>query len=364
MALPLLPIALLGSAAIGGITSLLSSRSAGDAQDRASDEARETAQRQEAFEREIINRQLMQSAPYAATGYGALGDLATAYGQDMPRGFNPYAPLGQEGGFTDPSNPGGLDPAQLQKLLQLLNEDGDRDHDDDDDDDDDEVRTRVRDGVTQYRIDGEWTTTPPAPPPSSTIPSDITTGNALADYLNQYRNRIDKDDRTKFDEYITQIRSIGSLTPQAGFVDPNSPQGLQSRRDDYIARFKSSPLYQLNYQSMMDEGNRGVSRNASASGLLNSGRTLKALQDRAGDISSRLYGSYEGGLWNMAGWQQPTPASAGVSSAIGNQAQPANFANAAGIQGAGNAVNNALGSFAYLQGLGGSSSFAKTQDRL
>jgi hypothetical protein len=328
MALPLLPIALLGSAAIGGITSLLAGR-------QAANTASDTAARTEAFERDVMNRQLMQTAPYAATGYGALGDLATAYGQDLPKGFNPYSQLGQEGGFTDPAAAGGIDSAQLQRLLQLLNEDGGRNRDDDDDDD---------------RRRGSQTPTP------TTIPSNITNGNALADYLIQFRNRIDRRDRNQFDDYITQIRGMGDFS-QTPAVNPNTPQGLAARRDDFISRFKSSPLYQLNYQSMMDEATKGVQRNASAAGLMNSGRTLKALQDRAGDLSNRLYGSYEGGLWNMAGFgPQPTPASSGVSNAIQSGAD-AGYARAAGIAGVGNAVNNALGSYAYLQGLRSNSAF-------
>lgn len=306
---------------------MLSSRTASNA-------ASDASERQEAFEREALNRQLMQSAPYAATGYGALGDLATAYGQDMPKGFNPYAPLGQEGGFSDPAG-GSLDSTQLQRLFQLLNEDSGRRGDDDDDDD------RRRRGTT---------------PTPTTVPPNITNGNALADYLVQFRGRIDKKQRTQFDIYLQQIRGMGEFG-QAPAVNPNTPEGLQGRRDDFISRFKASPLYQMNYQPMMEEATKGVNRFASASGLLNSGRTLKALQDRAGDVSNRLYGSYEGGLWNMAGFgPQPTPASSGVSNAIGNSAN-AGYAQAAGIQGVGNAVNNALGSYAYLQGLRSSSQY-------
>jgi hypothetical protein len=366
MPLPLLPSALLGSAAIGGITSLLSGRSASNAQDRASQEAREAAQRSEAFEREIINRQLMQSAPYADAGYGALNDLATAYGQDQPKGFNPYSQLGKEGGFTDPS--GASQPQggvtgwdQLLKLLPALGGAVDPN-----------VKTRMKHGaIPQYFVNGKWQYDPP---PSATTPAPNPTsfadGNALADYLMKYRGQVSSKDRAKFDQYVAQIRGMGAF-PQQGEAqpggNPNTPQGLQARRDDFIARFKASPLYQTNYNSMMEEATKGVQRNSSAAGMLNSGRTLKALQDRAGDISSRLYGSYEGGLWNMAGWQQPTPASSGVSSAIMGQAQPANFGNAAGIAGIGNAVNNALGSFGYLQGLRSSSAYpstTKTQDRL
>jgi hypothetical protein len=341
MALPLLPIALLGSAAIGGITSLLSGRSASNAQDRASDEAREAAQRSEAFEREIINRQLMQSAPYADAGYGALGDLATAYGQDQPKSFNPYAPLGREQPFGGaPAGTTGSGMTWQQFFGQLP-----------------KAETRVKNGVTLYRIGkGDWSKTPPMQQPEG----GFADGNALANYLAQFRGQVSSKSRGQFDQYLTQLRAMGAFPADPAAQpggDPNSPQGLQARRDDFISRFKASPLYQTNYNSMMEEATKGVQRNSSAAGMLNSGRTLKALQDRAGDISNRLYGSYEGGLWNMAGWQQPTPASSGVSNAIMGQAQPANFGNAAGIAGVGNAVNNALGSFGYLQGLRSSSQY-------
>lgn len=285
MPFPLIPIALLGSAAIGGIASLLASN-------KAASTATQTAQRSEAFERDIINRQLAQTAPYADTGYGALTDLATAYGQSAPARFDPYAELGDER-FISPTSTGGM------------------------------------------------------------------SGNALADFFMTQRNRISTADRPKFDAFIAQIRAQGGGTtggtPGAGM--PGQTGTLEQRRADYMQRFQDSPLYKLTYEPAMKEARTGIERNASAMGQLNSGRTLKALQDRGADIANRTYGAYEGGLWNMAGFgPQPTPAGGGVSSAINSGAQ-AGYAQAAGILGAGNAVSNALGSYAYLNGLRSSSAY-------
>jgi hypothetical protein len=113
----------------------------------------------------------------------------------------------------------------------------------------------------------------------------------------------------------------------------------------------------MTYQPAMDEATKGVERYSSASGLLNSGRTLKALQDRAGDIGGRMFGDYTSGLGSLAGYgPQATPSGAGISNAIGSQAD-AGYARAAGIAGIGNAVSSGLGTLGYLRGLQSNSAY-------
>jgi len=66
--------------------------------------------------------------------------------------------------------------------------------------------------------------------------------------------------------------------------------------DAAIARFQASPEYQLNYKTAMDAGTQGVQDTAQAGGTYNSGRTLKALQDRAQQTSSGFFSDYLKGL--------------------------------------------------------------------
>lgn len=64
--------------------------------------------------------------------------------------------------------------------------------------------------------------------------------------------------------------------------------------------FEASPAYQLNYDTAMDEGRRGVQDTAQAEGSYNSGRTLKALQDRAQETSRGFFSDYMKGLSGVA----------------------------------------------------------------
>lgn len=59
-------------------------------------------------------------------------------------------------------------------------------------------------------------------------------------------------------------------------------------RQSAIGRFEVSPGYGLRF----DEGVRAVDRSAAARGGLNSGATLKALQQRGQDLASQEYGNY------------------------------------------------------------------------
>lgn len=63
-----------------------------------------------------------------------------------------------------------------------------------------------------------------------------------------------------------------------------------------MTAFEASPAYQLNYNTAMDEARRGVKDTAQAEGSYNSGRTLKALQDRAQETSRGFFSDYMKGL--------------------------------------------------------------------
>jgi hypothetical protein len=80
--------------------------------------------------------------------------------------------------------------------------------------------------------------------------------------------------------------AINALTGLSG-MDPASAQAT-------IEAFKRSPIYQLNYQSMLDEAQRAVN-DASAAGAgagYNSGNRLAALTKLPGDILGRLFPEY------------------------------------------------------------------------
>lgn len=67
-----------------------------------------------------------------------------------------------------------------------------------------------------------------------------------------------------------------------------------------MAAFEASPAYKLNYGTAMDEGRRGVQDVSQAEGTYNSGRTLKALQDRAQETSRGFFSDYLKGLSGVA----------------------------------------------------------------
>lgn len=55
------------------------------------------------------------------------------------------------------------------------------------------------------------------------------------------------------------------------------------------------------YQWTQNEAMRGVQNSAAARGMLNSGATMKALQDRAGNLANQEYGNYWNRLAGVAG---------------------------------------------------------------
>ena len=182
------------------------------------------------------------------------------------------------------------------------------------------------------------------------------------------RNRALQEQATKQQiNYLAPYRDVGygaqnDLATIYGQDGTGSAGDLEARRRDLEARFQDSPEYRLNYQANVDEASRGIERNASAAGLRNSGRTLEALGQRAGNISNQLFGSYTTGLFKLAGSGQEAVNSgnsaikygaAAQGNALGAQAgayQDKADARTAGILGAGNAVQNSLSSFARIQG--------------
>jgi hypothetical protein len=59
-----------------------------------------------------------------------------------------------------------------------------------------------------------------------------------------------------------------------------------------IEAFKNSPLYRLNYDNMVKAGGDAITGSSQAGGTYNSGRTLQALSENAGRVTSGLYDRY------------------------------------------------------------------------
>ena len=137
---------------------------------------------------------------------------------------------------------------------------------------------------------------------------------------------------------------------------------LEARRATLESGFESSPLYKYVYQPALETSVNNYNRFASSTGALNSGGTLKALQDRAGELGGMTFGNYLSGLTDLGkqgqnaalGTAQATaPGYAAQGSAIGAQGD----ANAAGILGFGNALTSGLNNLAFM---GGMSSYGST----
>lgn len=149
------------------------------------------------------------------------------------------------------------------------------------------------------------------------------------------------------------VDALGDVGTAYGLGDPST---LAARRAALSAGFESSPLYQYTYRPAVDEATQAAERNASASGLLNSGRTIKAIQDRAARIGGQTFGNYLSGLEGTAArgqnaaFQQGGLAMAGT--AASNQAGMAGGdALAAGVLGAGKAVQSGITNYNYLKGV-------------
>ena len=138
---------------------------------------------------------------------------------------------------------------------------------------------------------------------------------------------------------------------------------LAGDRQQFSQNFEDSPIYQQYYQNALGNANQGIERNASATGQLNSGRTLMALSDRAGNLAGNTLNQYLAGIQGasnqgIGALNSLTGSSQNFGNAAASLAQQQGAANAAAYQGIGNTVNNTLGDIVQqgAQAYGGSSS--------
>jgi len=109
---------------------------------------------------------------------------------------------------------------------------------------------------------------------------------------------------------------------EAGLAPLQAQQALlglqgQPAADAAMAQFQQSPGYQF----QMDEGQRAVESSAAAQGLLRSGATLKALQERGQQLANQDFGNYYSRLADLS--KLGETAAAGGASNAGNAAKAA-----------------------------------------
>lgn len=158
-------------------------------------------------------------------------------------------------------------------------------------------------------------------------------------------------------------RTAGSaaVTRQADIMGLNG----QPAMDNAFTAFRSDPGYGFT----RDEAIKGVDRSAAARGLLNSGRTIKAIQERAASLADQSFGNWFNRYGAIAGNGQTATggtAQAGANAAAnqgdalmaGGAARASGYRDAAnassqGWGGAMSSVNQGLNNYFALNGLGG-----------
>jgi len=146
---------------------------------------------------------------------------------------------------------------------------------------------------------------------------------------------------------------------EAGLAPLQAQQALlglqgQPAADAAMAQFQQSP----GYQWQMAEGQRAVESSAAAQGLLRSGATMKALQERGQQLANTDFGNYYNRLMDMSKLGQ-TSAAGGASTAAysadaalkGANAQSSIYANtASSLGGTANTLLNNQAVQSWLKG--------------
>jgi hypothetical protein len=165
---------------------------------------------------------------------------------------------------------------------------------------------------------------------------------------------VDKQDsqyqQTRTDYAPWRVAGGGAVTRQADLMGLNG----QAASDNAFATFREDP----GYKYTVDQAVQGVDRSAAARGLLTSGATIKAIQDRAGNLADQQYGNWFNRFGVIAGTGQTATAgtaSAGANAAnnAGNAMIQAGQARASGYTGVASAVNQGLNNYFAKPSSGG-----------
>lgn len=135
-----------------------------------------------------------------------------------------------------------------------------------------------------------------------------------------------------------------SLADLYGLPTPQNPEGGQPYSQSSLDAFSKSPDYKYAY----DEGLRGVEASAAARGNLQSGGTLKALQERGMGLASQNFGNYVSRLSDLARLGYGAAGATGSAAlstgrGVADTTMAAGEAGASGIVGGANAINTSLG---------------------
>lgn len=168
---------------------------------------------------------------------------------------------------------------------------------------------------------------------------------------NALQQQIYSSNKATLDPYITRGNQAGGLLQQLIM----GGAGAQ----DAFRQFQAG----TGYQTTLNEALGSVNSNAYARGMGDSGATMKALQDRAGQVAQGSFGQYAGLLGNQQGvGLSAASALAGVGQGYANSVSANNNASAtaqgnAALNTAGQVngiLNNVTGLLAYQNGLGSS----------
>lgn len=154
-----------------------------------------------------------------------------------------------------------------------------------------------------------------------------------------------------------------AVTQQANLLGLNGAD----TQNNAFSQFREDP----GYQYAVNQAIQGVDRSAAARGLVTSGATIKAIQDRAYNLADQGYSNYFNRLAGVAGTGQTatgSTASAGQSAAAnagnaiiqGGNAQASGYINSTnaitgGLSGLASVANNGLNNYYAMNGFGNSS---------
>ena len=161
-------------------------------------------------------------------------------------------------------------------------------------------------------------------------------------------NRADailKESEKNFQPYADV--GTGALDALAHSLGLANSKGVGPNGQDYSEFFKSP-----GYQFRLDEGLKAVQRSAAAKGILQSGGTLKGIDQYAEGLASQEFGNYQSKLFSLAGMGQSAAGSLANIAANRANIQMGKGATAAEMWGGlGDTVGQTAGNFAAFKGL-------------
>lgn len=127
-------------------------------------------------------------------------------------------------------------------------------------------------------------------------------------------------------------------------------------QNNAFTQFREDPGYKYS----VDQAVQGVDRSAAARGLLTSGATIKAIQDRAGHLADQGYSNYFNRLAGVSGTGQTATANTGAlganaANSEANTMLAAGNARASGYGGVASSINSGLNNYFAYKGLPGGS---------